>query len=808
MPSRHRGGYLPRACVLLAVLAFAVPAAAQVYDSDNMVLLAHRDDYSEYNDVWGFVGTNGREYIIQHTNTGTAWWDIDVPTNPVLVKFIPGPASGWRDAFVIGNYAYIGTEGGGGIQVIDISDPTDPTLATTYNATVGNSHTIFGDASRNLLFVMGGSAAGANGGLQILDTTNPLSLTQVGAWTNAYVHDGSVEGNVFHANLINTNRFRLIDITNAAAPVNLGTAFIDPTGGTHTSWPLGNGVHVAITEETSGGHLKILNVSNPSAITSVESHNPAPGTSAHNCHVQGNFLYVAWYTRGVRVYDISDPLNIVEVGYFDTFPGSGDLFSGNWGVYPHLPSGVIAASDISNGLFLMEYDPDAGKLDGTISSSASGLLSGATVEYVNYGLDITTGASGAYQFSVHPGAGQTIRASAYGHAPDSVTTSVAANGTTTTNFVLTKYPSGGISGKVTDAGTLAPIELVELSLVGTPLTTVTDANGDYSFPDVPTVPSGNYTINVRRYGYVIPANIPVTVVASSIQTEDIQLEPAATYVDFSAPVGWTVDSDVATTSGLWTFAEPFGTYSSGFPFQPELDHTLAPETQCAVTGNLASGGIGDDDVDGGATRLLSPVYDLSGMAEPHAFYYRWYAVNAEADQWQVHVTGDGGANWVLLESTPVHEAFWKSVDVDLSGLLSSYDAVQFRFTAEDPSPGQVVEAALDDFTLYDAGNGATGVFVPGPDTPNLSLAANFPNPFTSQTVIDYAVPSKQMVQLSVFDVRGARVATIVDTVVEPGRHRAMWDGRDFAGNQTASGVYFYKLQTADGIRTRKMVRID
>jgi choice-of-anchor B domain-containing protein len=793
--------------MLLPALLLAGPAAAQLYDFDNVVLLAHRDDYGTYSDVWGFVGNDGHEYIIQHTGTGSAWWDIDVPTNPVLVKFIPGPASGWRDAFVIGDHAYLGTEGGGGIQIVDISDPTDPTLVNTYAATVDNSHTIFGDASRNLLFVMGGFADSANGGLQILDATDPVNLVEVGRWTARYVHDGSVEGNVFHANLISDGRFRMINITNPAAPVNFGAAWVG--GACHTSWPLGDGVHVAMTEESPGGHLKILDVSVPSAITVTTSDNPGgASTSAHNCHVQGNQLWVAWYTRGVRVYDVSNPAAISEIGFFDTFPQSGGTYSGDWGVYPHLPSGVIAASDISNGLFLLEYDANAGKLDGTISSSGGGLLSGATVEYVNYGLEITTDATGAYRYSVHPGAGHQIRVSAFGHAPDSVTTSVAADGTTTTNFVLTQYPAGAISGRVTDANTLVPIELVELSLVGTQLTEVTDSNGEYSFPIVPTLPSSNYMLSVRRYGYVVPADIPVTIFANSTQTEDIQLVPASTHVDFSSSAGWSVSTDPSVTAGVWTFAEPFGTYSSGIPVQTEVDHTLNPENQCAVTGNLNSGNIGADDVDGGATRLLSPIYDLSGMAEPHAFYYRWYAVNADDDEWQVHVTGDGGANWVLLESTAQDEASWKGIDVDLSGSLASYDAVQFRFTAEDPDPGQIVEAALDDFTIYDAGGGGTGVAIRGPDAARLDLAPNFPNPFSAQTIIDYSVPSKQMVQLSIFDVRGARVATIVDAEMAPGRYRTTWDGRNFAGKETAAGVYFYQLQTADEIRTRKMVRID
>ena len=63
-------------------------------------------------------------------------------------------------------------------------------------------------------------------------------------------------------------------------------------------------------------------------------------------------------------------------------------------------------------------------------------------------------------------------------------------------------------------------------------------------------------------------------------------------------------------------------------------------------------------------------------------------------------------------------------------------------------------------------------------------------------------------QISVFDVRGARVATLVDEEIDPGAHEVTWDGRTFAGRAAASGVYFYKLQTKSEIRTRKMLRLN
>jgi choice-of-anchor B domain-containing protein len=796
-----------RAAAALILLVLASPAAAQVFDFDNAVLLAHRDEFESYNDVWGFVGNDGREYVIQGLTTGTAWWDVEDPVNPVLVKMIPGPTSGWRDHFVIGDYVYVGTEGGGGIQIIDISDPTDPNLVNVYDATISRSHNVYGDASRNLVFACGGYTDGANGGIQVFDASDPVNIVEISRWPNRYVHDMSIEGNLIHACLISNARLRLIDLSDSTNPVSFGNAYVDPNGSVHSSWPFGNGIHLAIAEETTGGHVKVLDVSNPNAITLTDSHDPAPGASAHNVHYRDDKLYISWYARGTRVLDVSDPFDIQEIGYWDTFPDHdvGGVGPGNWGTYPHLPSGIIASNDRPNGLFLWRYEPDAATLDGTVFSSEGGTLPSAVAEYVNHGIVQNVNDVGGYKFSAYAGAGNVIRFAAYGFEPDSLDVVAIANGTTTTDITLTKVPSGSLAGIVSDENTSLPIEGVEISLVGSPFTVVTDTAGAYSFPDVI---AGAYTMSVRRYGYLVPPDIPVSIVASQAGSRDFALPPAPVFVDFSDPTGWTVDDVVGAgaPTGSWVFDEPFGTYSQGVPVQPEHDHTLDPEDQCAVTGNAAMGQPSADDVDFLTTRLLSPVYDLSAMATPHVFYYRWYAPSAEqVEPLDVEVSSNGGTSWQQLESTFVKEAYWRGMDFDLSGVLSSFSNVQFRFTAQDPNEVQIVEAAVDDFTIYDAQGSPVGVRTPGPRA-RLEMAPGAPNPFRDHTRIAFAILAEGYVELSIFDVRGARVATLVDGVLAPGAHDVVWDGRTIGGNSAAAGVYFAKLVASGEVRTRKMVR--
>jgi hypothetical protein len=77
----------------------------------------------------------------------------------------------------------------------------------------------------------------------------------------------------------------------------------------------------------------------------------------HNGFTRGSKYYMSNYERGVTVLDISDPLVPVESGFFDTYPSSNNSgFNGTWGVYPYLPSGVILASDIQGGLYVLRDD--------------------------------------------------------------------------------------------------------------------------------------------------------------------------------------------------------------------------------------------------------------------------------------------------------------------------------------------------------------------------------------------------------------------------------------------------------------------
>ena len=89
----------------------------------------------------------------------------------------------------------------------------------------------------------------------------------------------------------------------------------------------------------------------------------------------------------------------------------------------------------------------------------------------------------------------------------------------------------------------------------------------------------------------------------------------------------------------------------------------------------------------------------------------------------------------------------------------------------------------------------------------VALAQNAPNPFNPVTKIAFAVPVRGMVDLRVYDVRGARVRTLVTGELEAGYHEARWDGQSDGGLQVPSGTYFYRLRALGGVITRSMTLV-
>jgi hypothetical protein len=85
------------------------------------------------------------------------------------------------------------------------------------------------------------------------------------------------------------------------------------------------------------------------------------------------------------------------------------------------------------------------------------------------------------------------------------------------------------------------------------------------------------------------------------------------------------------------------------------------------------------------------------------------------------------------------------------------------------------------------------------------LHQNYPNPFTASTSIQYELPRASLVKLTVFNLLGQQVASLVTKVQAHGVYRAIWDGKDSFGQDVANGIYLYKLETNDFVEIKKLI---
>jgi len=90
---------------------------------------------------------------------------------------------------------------------------------------------------------------------------------------------------------------------------------------------------------------------------------------------------------------------------------------------------------------------------------------------------------------------------------------------------------------------------------------------------------------------------------------------------------------------------------------------------------------------------------------------------------------------------------------------------------------------------------------------SVSLSQNFPNPFNPSTEISFALPDLREVNLSVYDVLGQEIKSLVSGPMAAGFHRVIWNGANNDGAAVPSGTYFYRLDAGDYSQSMKMVML-
>jgi hypothetical protein len=162
--------------------------------------------------------------------------------------------------------------------------------------------------------------------------------------------------------------------------------------------------------------------------------------------------------------------------------------------------------------------------------------------------------------------------------------------------------------------------------------------------------------------------------------------------EFQADLGWTV-TNTALTDGSWERGTPAGDGSRGDPLA-----AFGGGGPCYLTDNV----LGNSDVDGGPTRLVSPLLDLSSGLDFEVSYARWFANDDfDIDRYLVEISNDGGTSWTTVENvTPgAANAGWVRRSFLVSSYLAPTSQVRLRFSVTDNPNDSVTEAGLDSVTV-------------------------------------------------------------------------------------------------------------
>ncbi|MEK7262878.1 MAG: choice-of-anchor B family protein, partial [Bacteroidota bacterium] len=283
------------------------------------------------------------------------------------VAFIPGPHAGYayREMKTYKHYLYIVSEGGSGVQIVDLSQLPDTAIhVKNFNFALGNdniqrSHTV--TLADGFLY-LNGSANWGNGGMIIFDLhADPTTPQYVGQYQPDYIHDSYVRNDtIFGAAIYSGGGLYVADATNKANPTTF--KFIPYSGsGTHHAWATTDGRYALTTDEIGNtpSSLKIWDYKNPGVgppYTPASNYRANPTDKIHNVHGRGNYAYISHYGAGARVVDVHNPLTPTEVGGYDSYPGSVANYVGSWAVYPYFFSGRWIESDMQTGLYLMSFD--------------------------------------------------------------------------------------------------------------------------------------------------------------------------------------------------------------------------------------------------------------------------------------------------------------------------------------------------------------------------------------------------------------------------------------------------------------------
>lgn len=293
--------------------------------------------------------------------------------------------STWRDLKVYRNHLFVISDGQEhGLQVFDLTRLRNPAeipatfTHDTHYSHFGNAHNLAINEETGFAYIVGSNVDG--GGLYIMDISNPeqpafvttYADTLVGFNSTGYVHDtqcavyrGPDSDYGGHELCFNSSEthFSIVDVTDKDSIYTVSRGDYEGRGYAHQGWLTEDHRYFLLDDEFDENRNEsntrtyiwdIEDLDHPVVAGFYEASNPSID---HNQYVKGDNVYQANYTAGLRILNLDkiESADLEEVAYFDTFPKDNEVkFEGAWSNYPFFDSGIVIVSDVTNGLFILE----------------------------------------------------------------------------------------------------------------------------------------------------------------------------------------------------------------------------------------------------------------------------------------------------------------------------------------------------------------------------------------------------------------------------------------------------------------------
>lgn len=337
-------------------------------------------------DIWGWTDPETKqEYALFGVSGGVTIIDLTDPINPVYIGLLPthAPNDGgqsWRDIKVYADHMYNVSEiNEYGLQIFDLTSLRTLTGTgiipleleeTAHFDGFGSAHNIVINEETGYAYAVGANEC--SGGLYMMNIQDPVNPTFAGCFdADGYTHDAQCviyngpdttyqnQEVCFNAN---EDTVTIVDVTDKANPVQLSKVGYAGSAYTHQGWLTEDHTYFIsndeLDEQTNGHntYTYIWDVSDLDGPTLIGIYVADVPSIDHNLYTLDNYVYAANYQSGLRILSLNDVANgnLAEVAYFDIAPETDSAsFDGAWSNYPYFESGNIIISGISQGFFVV-----------------------------------------------------------------------------------------------------------------------------------------------------------------------------------------------------------------------------------------------------------------------------------------------------------------------------------------------------------------------------------------------------------------------------------------------------------------------